>query len=155
MFGKLKQFVGMVGVDVQLELEQQLPLSADSVSGLIRISAKQEQQITKVKATMKQAIHEGTGSERQVRDYYIGEVDVVTTPFTIKPNEILEYKFTLPFSRRRTFDQSMAEQGGILGALGTAGKFMDNEQDNFWVNAVADVKGAALDPSDNKQVWFR
>ena len=39
MFGKLKQIVGMVGVDVYLEIEQQLPLSVDSLQGVIHVSA--------------------------------------------------------------------------------------------------------------------
>ena len=155
MFGKLKQLVGMVGVNVQLELEQQLALADDTVQGLIRVTAKQEQTITSVKATMKQSIREGTGENRTWRDYYIGEVMATSTPFTIKVGETKEFPFTLEFSRRRTFDQSMAEHGGVFGALGTIGKVMDNEQDTFWANAVADVKGAALDPSDTKQVWFR
>ena len=156
MFGKLKQFVGMVGVNVVLEIEEtQLSMSDDTVTGLIRVSAKQEQQITQVKATMKQAIMEGTGQERQRRDYYIGETVITSTPFTIKPGEEKEFPFSLSFTRRQTMGQMLSEKGGVLGAMGAVGKFMDNERDEFWVNGMADVKGAALDPNDNKQIWFR
>ena len=129
-------------------------MSADTVEGVIHVIAKQEQQITKVKATIKQAIMEGSGSERRRRDYYIGEVTVNAETFTIKSGESKDFPFSLPFQRRKTMGQALSEQGGVMGALGTLGKIMDNERDEFWVNAVADVKGAALDPNDTKQVWF-
>jgi hypothetical protein len=156
MFGKLKQFVGMVGVNVVLEIEEtQLSMSDDTVTGLIRVTAKQEQTITQVKATMKQAIMEGSGQDRSRRDYYIGETIITSTPFVIKPGEEKEFPFSLEFNRRRTMGQQLSEKGGVMGALGTVGKFMDNERDEFWINGMADVKGAALDPNDTKQVWFR
>jgi sporulation-control protein spo0M len=154
MFGKLKQFIGMVGVDVHLEIEQRLPLSTEMIEGVIHISAKQEQQITKVKATIRQAIMEGTDPNRSRRDYHIGEVTVSETPFTIKPGETKDFPFRLSFQRQRTMGQALSEQGGLMSALGTLGKIMDEERDEFWVNGIADVKGAALDPSDSKQVWF-
>ncbi len=154
MFGKLKQFVGMVGIDVQLEIDQQVPMTGE-IQGIIHITAKQEQTITTVKASIKQAIMEGTGSDRRRRDYWIGEEVVNTTPFTIKPGESKDFPFTLSFEPRRTMAQSLSERGGVLGALGTVGKIMDNERDEFWVNAMADVKGAALDPNDTKQIWFQ
>ena len=154
MFGKLKQFVGMVGIEVQLEIDQQFPMGTDTVQGMIHIYAKQEQTITKVKVSIRQAIMEGSGQDRRRRDYWIGEVMVDQTPFTIKTGETKDYEFTLPFQPRKTMSQSMSEQGGVIGALGAVGKFMDNERDEFWVNAVADVKGAALDPNATRQIWF-
>src|SRR3954469_26017403 len=103
MFGKLKQFVGMVGVNVALEIEeQQLSLSDEVVTGLVRVTAKQELQITQVKGSMKQGILEGSGQERRRRDYNIGEVVITSTPFTIKSGEEKEFPFSLEFTRRKT-----------------------------------------------------
>ncbi|HEX2622213.1 MAG TPA: sporulation protein [Phototrophicaceae bacterium] len=154
MFGKLKQFVGMVGIDVVLDIPDQLPLAATSLIGTIRITAKQDQHITTVKVGMKQVHQEGSGKESTNHEYNIGELVVTNQPFDIKNGETKEFPFTLNFTRRKTMDQQMSEKGGVLGVLGKVGKMMDNERDNFWVNAMADVKGAALDPNNVKAVRF-
>jgi hypothetical protein len=154
MFGKLKQFFGVVGVDVELVIPAELPKDATTLAGMIRVSAKQDQHITLVKVEIKQVHQEGSGTERTSREYEIGELIVVNTPFDIKEGETKEYPFTLPFTRRMSRDQRMAQEGGVMGALGKISTFMDNEEDNFWVNAMVDVKGAALDPNDTKSIRF-
>lgn len=39
-----------------------------------------------------------------------------------------------------------------MGALGKMGSFADNEKSAYFVEADADVKAAALDPSDKKEI---
>jgi hypothetical protein len=101
---------------------------------------------------MKQIHHEGSGQEKTSREFEIGEIVVTSTPFDIKAGETKDLTFALPFSRKKTNDQKLSEKGGVLGALGKISKSMDNEKDNFWVTAMADVKGAMIDPNDTKQV---
>lgn len=155
MFSKLKQFVGIVGVTVELDISAQLPLAATSINGIVRVSAKQDQHITEVKVEMKQ-IHQENNSnnERVSQEYNIGDLVVVNQPFDIKTGETKVFPFTLNFTRRKTIDQQMSEKGGMVGALGKFTKMMDNQQDDFRVNAMVDVKGAALDPNDTKSLKF-
>jgi hypothetical protein len=154
MFSKLKQFVGMVGITVELDIPSNLPKDASSLTGTVRIIAKQDQHITKVAVNMKQTHTEGSGEKRVSHDYALGENIITNQAFDIKAGETKEYPFTLAFTRRKSSDQRMAESGGVLGALGKLSVMADNEQDQFWINAMADVKGAALDPNDNKQITF-
>ncbi len=154
MFSKLKQFVGMVGITVQLDIPSNLTGDSDTLTGVIRIIAKQDQHITKVAVNMKQTHTEGTGEKRVSNDYSIGENIITNQPFDIKAGESKEYPFTLAFTRRKTGEQRLAESGGVLGAIGKLGQLADDSHDEFWVNAIADVKGAALDPNDNKKITF-
>jgi hypothetical protein len=154
MFSKLKQFVGMVGITVELDVPGNLPKDATSLQGTVRVIAKQDQHITKVTANMKQTHTEGSGEKRQSHDYEIGDIIITNQPFDIKSGETKEFPFTMSFTRRKTGDQRLAESGGVLGALGKLSVMADQEHDEFWVNAMADVKGAALDPNDNKRVTF-
>jgi hypothetical protein len=154
MFSKLKQFVGMVGVTVELDIPGNLSKDATSLAGTVRVIAKQDQHITRVTANMKQTHTEGSGEKRVSSNYDIGEIIITSQAFDIKAGETKEYPFTMEFRRRKSSDQRMAESGGILGTLGKISTMMDNEHDEFWVNAMADVKGAALDPNDNKKITF-
>jgi hypothetical protein len=154
MFSKLKQFVGMVGITVELDIPGNLAKDASALTGTVRVIAKQDQHITRVTANMKQTHTEGSGEKRVSNDYEIGEIIITNQAFDIKAGETKEFPFTMAFQRRQSGDQRLAESGGVLGALGKFSTMIDNEQDEFWVNAMADVKGAALDPNDNKKITF-
>ena len=154
MFSKLKKFMGVVGINVELEIPDELPLDATMLEGVVRVTAKQTQHITKVKVTMKQVHQEGSGADRTSKEYQIGEIMITDDPFDINEGEVKEFSFRLFFMRRKTADQRRSEQGGLMGAMGKLGKMMDNEKDTFWVNAMADVKGAALDPNDTEEIKF-
>ena len=154
MFSRLKKFVGAVGINVELEIPDQLPLDATTLEGVVRVTAKQTQHITRVKVTMKQVHQEGSGADRSSKEFQIGEIMITDNPFDINEGEVKEFPFRLVFMRRKTADQRRSEQGGLMGAMGKLGKVMDNEKDTFWVNAMADVKGAALDPNDTEEIKF-
>ena len=46
----------------------------------------------------------------------------------------------------------MKDQGGALGAVGSLGKFANNEKSQYSIEVEVDVKAAALDPSEEVSV---
>jgi hypothetical protein len=58
----------------------------------------------------------------------------------------------LPFSLLKSENDQLKEKGGVLGTLGKVGAFASNEKSKYFVNAEVDVKSAALDPSDKKEI---
>ena len=74
--------------------------------------------------------------------------------FDIKNGETREFPFTLAFQRRLSMTQQMSEKKGVMGALGKAAAFADNERSSYRIVAVADVKGAVLDPNVIRNIRF-
>ena len=70
----------------------------------------------------------------------------------IKAGETKEVAFTLPFAMLKSSNDRLKEKGGALGAIGSIGAFANNEKSEYFVDADVDVKSAALDPSDKKQI---
>jgi hypothetical protein len=157
MFSKLKQLVGMVGIEVVVDVPDSLPSNDLTIEGVVYVRASQDQHITKITATMEQVHQEyqthsnhGRGTSRNY--HVIGMVDVVDQPFDIKAGETREFSFSLPFTVHKDFDQLLSEEEGLLGALGKFSVMLDGDEDRFWVKAVVDVKGAVIDPNTSREV---
>ncbi len=155
MFGKMKQFLGFVGIEVQLDAPTTIPKDVTTVEGKVRVIAKANQSISHVTVELTEHWEEGEVSQNnhQSRTYSLGKVEV-SQAFDIQDGEFKEFPFTLSFQRRLSLTQQMSEKKGVLGALGKAAAFADNERSTYRINAVADVKGAALDPNAGHNIRF-
>lgn len=155
MFKKLGQFMGMVGIEVEVDVPQNLPKDATSIEGVVRIVAEQDQTITKIKIEFTQRMEEGSvgDEDRNIEKKTIGILTLSET-INIKKGETKEVPFSLDFKRELSIEKQLSEQGGMLGMLGKAMSYADNERWQFWLEVLVDVKGAAFDPTGSKQVWF-
>jgi hypothetical protein len=155
MFKKLGQFMGMVGIEVEVDVPESLDKDATSLEGKIRIVAEQDQTITKIKIEITQRMEEGSvgDEDRNIEKKTIGKIELSET-INIKKGETKDVPFTLNFKRDLSIEKKLSEQSGVMGMLGKAMSYADNERWQFWVEALVDVKGAAFDPTGSKQVWF-
>lgn len=90
----------------------------------------------------------GMGDDERTKEFELGSVTIPGN-FTIKPGETKEIPFNLPFVIAKSNADSLKEKGG---ALGSVAKFENKEKSEYFIDAEADVKNAALDPSDNKEI---
>ncbi len=155
MFKKLSQMAGMVGVDVTVDINREVPKDATVIDGKIRIEAKQDQTITKIKIEMFQHRTEGNigADDREVDKDKIGEL-VIKEGFDIKAGEIKEVPFRLNFERKLSLKRKLTEKGGVIGMIGKAYTMSENERYNYWIDATVDVKGAANDPQGSQTLYF-
>lgn len=155
MFKKLTQMAGMVGIDVVVDINREVSKEATTIDGKIRIEAKQDQTITKIKIEMWQHRTEGNvgAADREVDKDKIGEL-IIKEGFDIKTGEIKEIPFRLNFQRKLSMKRKMSEKGGLMGAIGKAYTVTENERYNYWVDATVDVKGAANDPQGSQTLYF-
>jgi len=72
--------------------------------------------------------------------------------FAIKTGETKEIPYTVPFKILKSDSDELKEKGGALGAIGKLCAFAKAEKSEFVVEAEADVKAAALDPSDKQPI---
>lgn len=155
MFKKFTQFMGMVGIEVSIDCETNYPKDASSIQGNIRVIAEQDQTISKIEIKITQRMEEGSvgDDDRKIEQKVIGNI-VLKDAFDVKKGETKEIPFKLDFKRDLSLTKKLSEQGGIMGMIGKAYAYSDNERWQFWVEALVDVKGAAIDPSGSIQVYF-
>lgn len=150
-FKNIKDKLGIGGVKVQLKVPGQISKESGIIEGSVLLTTKSEQEVVDMTVQLIEEYTTGRGDNKKEEEFELGEVKV-PGGFTITPGEEKEISFSLPFSLVKSNADQLAEKGGALGALGKVGKFANNEQSSYFVDAEVDVKSAALDPSDKKQI---
>lgn len=150
-FQNIKNKLGIGGVKVSLQIPTQVAKADGFVEGKVILTTKSEQEIVEVEVKMLEEWTTGRGDDKKTKEFTLGEV-TIPCGFTIKPGETKEIPFRLEFELLKSNNDEMKEKGGVRGALGTIGAFADNEKSEYFVDADVDVKSAALDPSDKKEI---
>jgi len=151
MFGKIKQALGIGTIKVELTVPAQVRRSDGTLQGSIKLTAKSDQEVTKLQIKLIESYTTGRGEEKKTRDFDLGELEL-PQQLVMKSGEVKSIDFQLGYSLLKSNNDLLKERGGALGTLGKIGAFANNEKSEYFVTAVADVKGTALDPSDRKQI---
>jgi len=150
-FSKVKQFFGAGTVKVELTVPAQVPKVARELKGRVDVNAVSDQHILELTVKLTESWSTGRGAEKTEKEFELGKVKVAQA-FEMKQGENRTFEFVLPFELVKSNADELKEMGGALGMLGKAGAFANAEKSSYKVTAEADVKGAALDPSDDKVI---
>jgi hypothetical protein len=149
-FAKIKQFFGAGTVKVTLNAPATFNTNDGVIEGSVHLEAKSDQTILSLKIELKEEYTTGRGDEKKTKTFEIGEVKL--EGFDMKQGETKDVPFKLSYSYAKSDNEAMAEKGGVMGGLGKLGSFASGEKSEFKLWATADVKGAALDPNDLKEL---
>ncbi|MFH0895182.1 MAG: sporulation protein [Bacteroidota bacterium] len=150
-FQNVKNKLGIGGVNVSLQVPGQVAKDSGVVEGKITLTSKSEQEIVSYTVKMLEEYTTGRGDEKETKELELGKIKIPES-FIIKPGETKELTFSLPFALIKSNNDELKEKGGALGTLGKLGSFANNEKSKYFVDADVDVKSAALDPSDKKEI---
>jgi len=150
-FQKVKQFLGIVGVKVELQVADIFSKTGNTIQGKVIITSKGQQQILSVEVGFEEVWRIGKGENETMKTFDLGEWKN-SQEFLMMPGETKEFPFTLNYSMVKSENDRMMESSKVGKALGGLGKMMDGEKSNFWLKAMADVKGAAFDPNCIKEM---
>ncbi|MGB0888339.1 MAG: sporulation protein [Vicingaceae bacterium] len=150
-FNTIKNKLGIGGVKVELQVPGQVKKEEASVDGKVILTTKSEQEIVTITVKFIEEFTTGRGDDEKTKEFELGVLNLPGN-FTIKPGERKEIPFTLPFTLQNSNADDLKEKGGALGALGSVAKFANKEKSAYKIDAEADVKSAALDPSDDKDI---
>jgi hypothetical protein len=150
-FSKVKQFFGAGTVKVELSVPPQVPKAAGQLRGTVVVNAVSDQHVLTLTVKLTESFSTGRGEQKTEREFELGKVQVAQA-FDMKTGESRSFPFVLPFEPVKSDADDLKEMGGAFGMIGKAGAFVNAEKSSFKVSAEADVKGAALDPSDDKEI---
>ncbi len=150
-FQNVKNKLGIGGVSVSLQIPGQAAKAENNLSGTITLTTKSDQEVKMITVTMIEEFTTGSGNEKKYKEFELGMVKI-PGEFVIKPGDLKEITFQLSYSVVKSNADHLKDKGGVLGALGSLSAMASNEKSVYYVKAVADVKAAALDPSDKKEI---
>lgn len=149
-FAKIKQFFGAGTVKVTLNAPATFNTNDGVIEGSVHLEAKSDQSILSLEIVLKEEYSTGRGDDKTTKTYELGKLKL--GGFDMKTGETKDVPFKLNYSYAKSDNESLGEKGGVMGGIGKLGSFASGEKSEFKLWATADVKGAALDPNDVKEL---
>ncbi len=149
-WGKVKQWLGIGGVKLELQIPSTVGKKDTQIQGQLHITSKSDQIVKEIKIIVEEEWQTGRGEEKTRKTFQLGTIKL--PGFEIKTGESKSVEFTVPFELIKSNNDELKEKGGALGALGKLGAFAGGEKSDFFVKADADVQGTAFGPGDRKPI---
>ncbi len=151
MFGRVKKFLGIEGVKIELMLPERAFEQVGAVSGQLVFHSKYAQTVTSITVKMLEKYSRGRGKERLMDEYLMGEI-VLDVRIDVPANDPVAVDFTLPFQRTKSAVDEFGEKNALTGGLVKMAKMLRKVSSEYRIEAEAKVEGTALNPFDKKTI---
>jgi hypothetical protein len=151
MFGKVKKWLGIEGVKLDLALPEMAFEQVGALSGQIIFHTKYPQTITKIKVVMVEKFTRGRGKERRTDEYLLGEI-TLDHRIEVPSEEPVAIDFTLPFELAKSRMDELGSKNFLTGGVVKVAKMLRNVRSEYHIEAEAKVEGTALNPFDKKAI---
>ena len=151
MFGKVKRWLGIEGVKVELIVPDEVRAKSAQVDGKLRFYSMHDQTVKSIKVKMVEKFKRGRRKNKLIDEYILGEIEL-QQEIEVPAQEHVEVDFSLPFTLALS-DMDKIERKNFLfkGAIKTA-KFIRGVRSSYRLEAEAEVKGTALNPFDHHEL---
>lgn len=151
MFGKVKQWLGIEGVKVELHVPDKIAANDSTIEGAIRFYSMHDQTVKSVRVRLIEKYKRGRRVNKLVDEYTLGEIEL-SQEIEVPAHEYIEVEFSLPFNRATSEMDDIESKNFIFkGAVKTA-KLIRGVKSEFRIEAEADVRGTALNPFDSQEL---
>jgi hypothetical protein len=151
MIGKVKHWLGIEGVKLELIIPEFVEAHEGHLSGQIALSSKFPQTVKRIKMAFIERYARGRGQEKRIDEYLLGETEL-TTPIEVAAESTVTIDFHLPFEVMESDMDRLQRQNifarGIVGLM----KRAEAVSSDFRLEAEAEVEGVALNPFDKKSI---
>lgn len=154
MIGKVKQWLGIEGVKLELEIPEGQYLSKKEIKGRIKIQSMHTQTLTEIRLVLIERFSRGRGEERLIDEYELGRKRILKT-IEVQPEEEIIVSFKLPFEPLESDIDRWGNRNVVNQQLAKAARWFRKASSQFRVEAEAEVKGVALNPFDKKTIELK
>ncbi len=151
MFGKIKRWLGIEGVKLELELPENISRNTGHLTGNLNIISMNAEVVTYLKVSLIETYSRGRGKEKRIDDYILGSI-AQEKEVPVPAGELLSIPFKLPFEWRMSEIDAMEEKNTLLKGIAKAAKWIYNARSKYVVRAEARVAGTALHPFAEKEI---
>jgi len=151
MIEKVKKFLGIEGIKVELVLPEAVREKDGAVRGKLRFHTMHTQTVSAINLRMVERYSRGRGENKLVDEYQLGEKEMVQD-IEINPGEIVEVEFTLPFQPVKSDIEAFGSKNILFKGMAKAAQLTRNAKSVYRVEVEAKVRGTALSPIDKKEI---
>lgn len=154
MLGKVKNWLGIEGVKMELLLPEG-PLGANGrIEGAIRLISMRPQTVTAIRIVLVERYSRGRGEERLVDEYLLGAI-TLTDIIDVPAEQPVERTFSLPYQRLLSDVDEFGQRNFLFGGVARLARLTRKVHSDFRLEAEAQVQGVALNPFDKRPIQLR
>ncbi|MBC6993001.1 hypothetical protein QWY85_14065 [Neolewinella lacunae] len=150
MLGKVKQWLGIEGVKLELVLPPDFDLRQGSLAGMVRFRSKNTQTVTAIKLAIIEKYSRGRDAEALVDEYELGTQVIRQTIEVPADGEPIEVPFLVQFAPMTSAIEDFGNRNVLFKGLAWVAKKTRNAVSEYRIEAEAQVKGVGLNPFDKK-----
>lgn len=154
MIGRVKKWLGIEGVKLELLLPEQVEAETGLLQGRVRLQSLNPQVVYGIRIALIERYSRGRGEERLVDEYELGRTELEHT-LRVLPGETRELPFSLPFQVVRSNVEVFGQKNFLYKGLSAIAKKAHAVQSEYRVEAEAQVEGVALNPFDKKAILIK
>ncbi len=151
MFGKVKSWLGIEGVKLELSMPEELNYKDGLVTGKIFLSSLNDHTVTSISIRLIEKYSRGKKDEKLTDEFELGNIELVQD-INIPANKKIQLSFELPFSPRKSDMDELQDSNMVMGGIVKAVKWLEGVSSVYRVEATAKVEGVALDPFDKELI---
>ena len=153
MLGKVKKWLGIEGVKLELELPDTIPADRQQIEGRMILFSMSAQTVTGIKMVLVERYQRGRGEQRRTDEYELGNLSIERR-IEVPAQEPIELRFTMDYEPLRSEMDDLARRNVFYRGLVKVAKTFEQVDSQYFIIAEADVEGTALNPFDKKEVFF-
>ena len=150
MLGKVKKWLGIEGVKLEIIVEETFSPDNFHVSGTIRLRSKEAQTVNGIKIVLIERYSRGKDGEQRIDEYELGELVINKKVEVPAEGEAVDLPFLLPFDRVDSPMDEFGKKNLVFGSLAWAARKLRRVESEYRLEAEANVKGVGLNPFDKK-----
>ncbi len=151
MFKKVKKWLGIEGVKLELILPEKIKETDNSIKGKIRFLSMNEQEVSYIKVVMVERFSRGRKEEKMTDEYRLGEI-VLEQKIKIPKETPIEVDFSLPFELVKSEMDKLEDKNILFSGLVKVAKKLRAVNSEYYIEAEAKASGTALNPFDKKLI---
>ncbi len=151
MIGKVKKFLGIESVKINLEFPGKIPYDTGFLVGKVIIISKSKQTIKSITVKLIERYTRGRKKSKLINEYTVGIVEF-KKPFRIEPDKEMEFQFKMPINIVQSEMDKIGSKNFLSKGFVKVMKLMNNVKSEFRMEATAKVSGNAIPPLVKKEI---
>ena len=145
MIKKMKKFLGIEGVKMELVIPEEVPAKHGVVQGKVVFQSMNTQTVTGINFVLIEKYSRGRGKEKLIDEYELGKLKL-NVEFEVPDDEFVEIDFELPFKLVHSEVDEFGKKNFLYGGIASLAKLARGAKSIYRLEAEATVKGVALNP---------
>lgn len=142
----MKQWLGIEGVKIELELPNRFSPDQKTIDGKIRLYSKNPQSVSAIRLVVREKYSRGRDEDQLVDEYELGELIIRDTVEVPAEGEIVEVPFSVPFEPMRSEIEEFGSRNVFFKGLAWVANKTRNAESEYRIEAEVQVQGVGLNP---------